>query len=77
MVFIQFMTKFLKSLPPPFVAKNDASASRNFLSGVRKMPHVKDLELYRIGNWSPEDMKMSCFYDEPALIPFDFGGEDE
>lgn len=64
--------KVMNSFAPPFVAKNDNVAIRNFMFGAKKLPNVSDLQLFRLGVWSDEDIKFpfnpSCAEEIPINL---------
>lgn len=65
----------MKEFAPPFVAKNDDVAVRNFVTGAKRIPNVNDLQLYCIGRWFPEQDKPVGTI-EPYEIAVNFGGEE-
>ena len=57
--------KVVAEFAPPFVAKNDATAVRNFMLGARKMPTVNDFQMFCVGEWNPENKAMPFLCDSP------------
>lgn len=69
--------KCMESFAPPFVAKNDNVAVRNFLIGAKKLPNVDDLKLYCLGDWNDENDTVP-FNPHPSVeVPINMGSDNE
>lgn len=67
----------MKEFAPPFVAKNDDVAVRNYIAGAKRIPNINDLRLYMIGEWCAEDLNAPVVAVVPVEIPVKIGGNEE
>lgn len=68
--------KVMKEFAPPFVAKNDDVAVRNYINGAKRIPNINDLQLFCLGVWNSEDLECPYVPSSCYEVPVNFGGEN-
>lgn len=60
---------------PPFVAKNDAMASRMFLQSIKNIPYADDMVLYCLGNYNSESQFSPIDSGNVVVVPIEVRSE--
>lgn len=68
--------KKAEEFAPPFIAKNDAMASRMFIHSVKNLPYLDDMQLFHIGFFETENLTSPIVsFDTTRLVPVDLHGD--